>query len=170
MQNSQEKRGLQMLSVLRGVLGVSVEGLRGAEAVNPARSGRAPPSSRLRAGFLNRMKRQQPQEEERNKKDRREREEEEEPSAERPPKPTWPGRREAGQGSREGARGGVPERLARGGARARARSPWPGGQHRAATLRGACLSGDEGDTSPPEGRMAAARPGSRRCDLLRSPL
>ncbi|CAN0544420.1 unnamed protein product, partial [Rangifer tarandus platyrhynchus] len=56
---------------------------------------------------------------------------------------------------------GVPERLARGGARARARSPWPGGQHRAATLRGACLSGGEGDTSPQEGRMAAARPGSR---------
>lgn len=53
----------------------------------------------------------------------------------------------------------VPERLVRGGARARARSPRPGGQHRAATLRGACLSGGQGDTSPLEGRMAAARPG-----------
>ena len=62
-----------MLRVLRGVLGVSVEGLREAEAVNPASSGRAPRSSRLRAGCLNGMKRQQPPEKDRNKNDRRER-------------------------------------------------------------------------------------------------
>lgn len=121
-----------MLRVLRGVLGVSVEGLRGAEAVNPACSGRAPRSSRLRAGFLNGMKRQQPPEEDRNKNDRRDREEEEEeePSAERPPKPTWPGHREAGWGSREGARGGARRAAELAGRRAGACKARGTGRHR----------------------------------------
>ncbi|XP_043328618.1 uncharacterized protein LOC122443918 isoform X4 [Cervus canadensis] len=76
------------------------------------------------------MKGQQPQEEERNKKDRREREEEEEASAERPPKPTWPGRREAGQGSREGARGGARRAAEVAGRRAGACKARGTGRHR----------------------------------------
>ena len=46
---------------------------------------------------------------------------------------------------------GAPERLARGSARARARSPWPGGQHRGATLRGRASLGAKGIRAQPRG-------------------
>lgn len=46
---------------------------------------------------------------------------------------------------------GAPERLARGSARARARSSRPGGQHRAATLRGRASLGAKGIRAQPRG-------------------
>lgn len=98
------KGGLQVGDFFAGS---SQSRCKGTEAVNPALSGRAPRSSRLRPGFPNWKKSSSSSRRKRTRRTGETEEEEKEAGAEQPPKPTWHGARRGGWASREGVRGGA---------------------------------------------------------------